>query len=588
MNAYRTPKKKSLWERIISNSFLLSLLTFLSVKLHNLLAGSFVMRMFTVSEKCDKARKSGFFANFVSFPFMRRFIPAVRRGFSEEVEKSVFVSWYRKLIKALITCSVRSLGVFLLSASLYSVLGMTIDAILNGISMTRYNDATICLLALLVSLFMLSSTKSFGEKLCESRILSTVVFDFLGVNPIAVDKTSSPKNHYAVGLFAGLACGVFSFFASPLKVTAFIIGFIVFATILYSPESGLLLSAVLIPFESNLIFFISALSLVSYLLKLFRGKRNFTVKSEDVPMLFMSVLFVIAFPNSSVLHLLIIVSSYFMASNLLRSKQLLSKAASCVSLGLAIRAFTDVLSLSCSHIIDKKLITAQFISGFIINDNVSFGLFTIVTLLGAFYTLSNRESRFSPLFKLVYLICAIVLTVLSSSDIIWLYSLIALLIFFVYRTRHLYNVTFYMLLAMPFLLFARDVFGMYNNIVPFSTVMPSIVMPDTKSFLFGGSIYGEGTYGIMISSYGIIGCAVFVLTLYLLLSRSFTSSMYQRHGLNDLCGVCVTIIAVFFIAGISINTFSSDRYLLLFLLCCGIISATGNVIPSAEVENDYI
>ncbi|NCA93511.1 hypothetical protein EOM82_09875, partial [bacterium] len=310
----------------------------------------------------------------------------------------------------------------------------------------------------LISLFLIFSKKSLGRKISESTIFSFVL-DLLGINRLAIDGEVKPVNHFPAAFFAGLAYGIAGFFLSPAKVIFYIIAVIVLLIILYSPESGLLIAMVSIPFgNEDKLFLILLSTLVSYILKLLRGKRNLTFKSEDLPALFFAFIFIIAIPAFGILQLLILVSSYFMASNLMRNVSLLKKSAYCISLGLMFKMFLQTTLFIFGYLnIDFTRIT-----GLNPGEYLYYSEFMIIAAIPfSFFLFDKKESGFHLLFRMLFIASSLFNACVSMSDGVWLFSLVCLFIYLVYRTVRFFNVLFVFVITVPVIYYIREIVSVF-------------------------------------------------------------------------------------------------------------------------------
>lgn len=583
---YRTVKKRSLFRRFINNSITVSILTYFSARLHSLLSKGILADFFASSDSLDSAKNSGLLSIAAGSIHVGAVFSVIRHNFAKSVENSRIIKLYRILIKAFFCSSVRSFGVFLLSSGLYSMLSYALKLYMTGGAARTHADALTVALMVLVSLFLLFSKKSIGRKISEGTLLSLLLFDLLGINRLAIDKDSFPADHFPAAFFGGLAYGVAVFFLSPVRALLYAGTAVILLIIIYSPESGLLATMAAIPFGSEkVLFFILLSTLISYVLKLLRGKRNLTFKSEDIPAIFFAFIFALAFPVSGTLKTLFSVSSYFMASNLMRNISLLKKSAYCVSLGL----FVNMLIQSVLFISDKTGTSSTLLAGFALENYRNGSGFMIAAAIPfSLYLFCESDSGFNVIFRLLFVVSSLFNACVFLSDEVWLFSIICIFIYLVYRTAKFFNVLFGFVLTIPIIYYIREGVSVYNYIKPFKTVGIINRLPGILPLLFGGADAGGALYGKLIESFGILGCFLGIIFLTMLLARSFTSSSLSRDdSMRNLCAVCITGILVFFLFGLSENTLDSENRILLFWTLCGLVSATGNAVARFASDEDF-
>lgn len=578
--------KKSVFRQFINNSIIVSILTYFSARLHSLFSKRALSKVFTFVDYADKSKDEGLIHLIAEKTKATTVFSAIRRGFAKSVENSFIVKLYRQLIKAFMATSVKTFGVFFMSAGLYSLLAYSIRLfVFMDVKRTQTEVVAIALMVL-ISFFLIFSKKSLGKKLIDSGIFYFFL-DLLGINRLAIDTDRQPQNHFAAAFFAGLAFGIGVFFLSPLEVIYRIAVVLTTLIILYSPESGLLISMAAVPFgNEDKLLFVLFITLVSYILKLFRGKRNLTLKSEDYPALFFALVFMYAFNGFSAIRLFIIVSSYFMASNLMRNANLLKKSIYSFALGLMIKSVV----LTTLFMFNFVNINFTAVTGILVGEFNLYSEFMIIASLPfAFYMFGERESGFHFIIRLIFVLSVLFNAAVSMSDMVWFSAVICLFIYLVYRTARFFNVAFVFALVCPILYYVRQFVLVFNTVTPFEVKKAIDGEYDMVRLLFGGGNFGgSSVYGVLAQSIGILGLALLGVFLVFLLSRSFTSALYSRKGrLRPICAILITGLSVFLVTGMSANTFETSNGLLMFWILCGLVSATGNAIPTHVSYDDY-
>ncbi len=576
-NVRTKAKKKSFIGRLVSSSLLVSLLSEWSEKLRSFISGSFLARIFDRSEKNDKNAAESFAVSTVRGAARSDAASYARHAFASGVETSAVVGIYRRFFAALSSASVRSAGVFLLSSAFYSALVCAVRVLRKTALVLLYKDIIFIVLALIASAFMIVSRKSLGAKFCQSAFLSFIFFDALGLNRMAIDSDAPPQNRFAFAFFSGLAFGVASYFFSAVTVFLYVVAALMLALIIYSPESGLLAAIILIPAaNSDIIYIVITAALVSYFFKLLRGKRNLTLKSEDIVALFAAAVFVIAFRTESAAKTAITVCVFFMASNLLRSADLLRKSAVCITLGLGVNtvfgAAESIATLfgmapgTISGVLPVRLLTHD-------------PLLTVVSVLWVFCVMHSRSFKMPSVFKVVFFTAAVLETAFSLSDTVIAAVLITTFIYFAFRSGRFFNVLFAYAAVLPLVWLVRFIVSGFVTFAPVAPLLPDLSGLSATQLLFGGAECGTNLFAVFISSFGLLGCALTLLMLLMLLSRAMAAASARAEGMRQFCAAAVASVTAILLLGVCYDTLGTRHDLVLFWALCGMISACGNVIP---------
>ncbi len=584
-NVRKAVKKKSFFGRLVSGSLLVSLLSYCSERFAAFLSGSFLARIFGCSEKIDSASSGSLTVNAVRGAVLSDTAAKIRHGFASGVESSAAVGVYRRFFAALSTASVRSAGVFLISSGFYSALVCAVRVIRGEALVLLYKEILFITLAFTAGGFMLVSKKSLGEKFCRSAFLSFVFFDALGINRMAINAGAQPRNRFAFAFFSGLSFGVASYFFTAPTVFLWILALLLLALVMYSPESGLLAAVMLIPAaDSDIIFYTITAALISYILKLLRGKRNLMFKSEDIIALFAAIVFVLAFPAESAARTAITACVFIMASNLLRSVDLLRKCAVCLALGLGVNtAAGAVESLMVLFGLAPGTVANALPVKLLLHDP----LLTVISVLWVLCVVRSRTFKMPSILKAVFFTAAVIETALLLSDAVLLTLIICTFVYFTFRSERFFNVIFAYAIILPAIWLVKFVASGVVRFEPVNVLVPQFSGLSATQLIFGGGECGANLYAAFISSFGLLGCALIVLMLFMLLSRAITSAAAPSEGMRQFCAAAVASLAAILILGLCSNTLGARQYLLLFWALCGAVSASGNAIPRHDIADDY-
>ena len=200
-----------------------------------------------------------------------------------------------------------------------------------------------------LSIFMFFSKKNIAGAIYESKALRFLLFDFLGLRIIDIAEASGMESHrgFNIPFILGMVFGVLSIFIEPIYiVSAFALLFLA-ALILSSPEAGILLVFLTLPFLSTMnLITILTLIFLSYILKLICGRRviKFTLVDFTVIAFLIFVFFggIFTVDSSSAQKMLVFVCfmlGYFVVKNTVRSPALVRKCLYSLTLSSVVVSF---------------------------------------------------------------------------------------------------------------------------------------------------------------------------------------------------------------------------------------------------------
>lgn len=300
-------KKKSVFEKFI---------IWLLATLQKSFIGKFFTSYDKASERFDKKTNGG------------RYVSGTK--FASVMEKNKVINCIPKIFQFLLRVPLRDYGIMMfltgvLVAGLYPINGMILFVNITFEMFVFGCGVSICAIPLFFS------SRSFASNVLSSKIFSFILFDFLGMDEegfrIAQDKGRVSFGAYA--FLIGTILGVLSYFLLPIYTVALVIGlFLVYCTA-RTPEIGVVVTMLLIPFVSiSFICICIAYTFICYIVKVLLGKRILKFQYFD---LWVSItIFVVVIsgidykdPVSTLFGTtinLIIMLSYFLFSNLIYSK----------------------------------------------------------------------------------------------------------------------------------------------------------------------------------------------------------------------------------------------------------------------------
>lgn len=273
----------------------------------------------------------------------------MRRFISRLFDQSLTAAIAARLRLYFMKLRLRVAGMFLLTFGVYSA---AVSLIVRLFTTEDADSGALYfgIFLAVASIPLLLSKKSIAASLTDSRV-GGIVCEYMGIRReiLGGDGTCGRMSH---GFIAGVICGTLTFAFSPPSVLGFILMLAAVCIILTVPEAGLVISAALLMWcDARVHCIILAATLVSFALKLIRGKRSFALRPSDAVCAVL-LLCVAASGLSSaedvhardIIVRLLLISAYFL---------------------------TVLLCRSCRNVI--KLLTAATVSG---------GLFAAVYVLG--------------------------------------------------------------------------------------------------------------------------------------------------------------------------------------------------------------
>lgn len=588
MNKKNSKRKKGLLVRSYENSLIISTLDAAGARLHRAVSGSAFARGFCFADRLDEAKDKSLICRAVTSSKANHFFSKIKTAFARLVESSGIVGAYRRGINGILCSQVRDIGVFLLSFGLFSL----ISTLLKAFMFDYVSDATelsfICVAAMLIiSLPMLFSKRSVASKLSESAAFSSLLSGLLGISPLALRTKLTPRAHSAIALALGTVAGSLSFVFQPVNILWTVLLATGAMTVLYSPESGLLLAIILLPFAPyTAVRIVATASAVSYLLKLLRGKRNMSISATDSVVLLFAAACICAFGPGQAASLFAASLVYLLAVNLLRSSDLFEKGINALSVGLFLPSFFAATSSVCALF---GVTLTDYIPAITFFESDSVAMITLVSAPVSLFALHKSKRRLTTVASLLFFISSTVNAVLSFSLPIWCGYAGILVVYGLFRLAKPLNTLFATLLAAPFAASALFLLYKNNDTLPFAYT-PLFSDNEFVVRLIGGAA-PQSTDSIMTaiaSGGGILLLSFFAVTVLCILSKGF-SAVYKTRldSVRLFCGsLSALIVALVYITALP-ATCGDIRIISLAFCGAGLLSGAGNVLTRRSLTEDY-
>ena len=349
MNKARKKRyRRSGFKRLVQESFVLSSTNRLSSRFVRFFESGFAAPLLRSAKKTDEfAREKITGPVFNKTGFRKNFTMPTRNAVSSGIANSRVMKTVAEIRTALLSTSLRSVGVFLLTFGIYAaaIFLLKSHVTLALGSSANADDLSFAAVAALAGVLLVC----FGEKsvlgsIGNGKTVGQLLLKCLGVNESSIDKNLSyaKRTHAGAAFLLGSLFGAATLFFTPASVIFFIFAIIVIIGIFHIPEFGLLLTAASFSFVSvKTIGVIIAVTLMSFLVKCIRLKRNLSFGTADAAMLLLFVAMSVSCITSQgsvtnrELYVLCFTSVYFLAKNLICSEKLVYQTLNALCTGLS-------------------------------------------------------------------------------------------------------------------------------------------------------------------------------------------------------------------------------------------------------------
>lgn len=547
----------------------------------------------------------------------------------------------KRLYEHICFCGARAYGIFLFTFGMFSSLGY-LGA--NLISLPYSDDLFSLIIGLVLVVFsipLLISSRSISHVIENSVITGAFFYSFLGMR--RQNRKEEVEGGFLLALSLGLFFGALGFFVSPYKILGILLIALFVGCVFASPEFGITVTVLCLPFMTYfrhptiIICSIIILCFLSYIRKLLLNKRSFTLSPCDL-FVFIFMLFylgggIISFSNgngsrNSALVFLVIISIYFLASNLLINKRTIGKVLNLVLFSGFLISLVAIYQQLSGNITANwlDLEAYSYISGRISstfdNPNV-FGSYIIMVIPLVFVNTRDKITPLSLVSRFICLCALVCALVFTWSRGAWLGAIVAVtaLLIFTFRKSPKILVALFAFIPNVLLFLPRSVTSRFSSIFSFldSNVDSSVsyrftVWKDSLALfadnMFGGVGVGTEAFKSAFLSYSSMGAeaaehshnlfleigielGIFALVAFffvlLFTCRNCFSVEFSANetSARPICAASFCGILALLVNGLFDYVWYNYRVCLLFWLLLGICNATYRIGTAEQRQIDY-
>ncbi len=331
-----------------SSSVIIGALKKASAFIYRKLETSLLGGIFTSYSKENAAAKSSASHDiYKRIRMSERVYTPVKRTVARAVENSAVLDFLRQILDWLISSSMKSYGIFVFSAALYSAIVYVFRIFYFGSAEVSASHILTLIVMLISSVLMIASRQTLASALLTSPSASFILLKVVGIRREALEGRAPRKDRFDIPFIAGLVFGIASIAVRPIALLSLILVAIVAYLVLIKPEFGVLLIIACLPFASTMLLVAAVIyTLVCFFIKVARGKRSVKFDLIDASVLIFLVLVamggIVSCADGSIRPALVycvFMLGYFLVVNLIRSREwilrcVLGVTASCTVVAL--------------------------------------------------------------------------------------------------------------------------------------------------------------------------------------------------------------------------------------------------------------
>ena len=597
-------------------SWLLFWLDRLSEIIYKAFSSGFLGYIFTAYSKEQASFENGFIRNhFTESSKIRQYFRNIKRYLSKSFENSEILKRLGETSKLLASFPLKAYGSLFFSFGLYVTLTYLIRLFLPIIETADISVAIIGVIVCIISIPMILSSDTVSGAVGRSKILGTFFKEMLGFRDesFEVDKKRSKSS---IMIIVGMFLGVLTLWVHPLIILAVLALFVLLALVIVSPEVGIIIAVLSLPFlslfESPAIVLGLLMSVVfiSYLVKLIRGKRILKFEIMDISVLLFCILIyasgtITAGGKDGFRECLLtaeFVLGYFLVVNLMRSAEWVKRCALSLVFSGTVVSFIGILQYFLGTLTKGAWIDQAYfydIKGRVVslfeNPNI-LAMYLVMVLPFAIYVMLRASVWKSKLLGFISVLSILLCIVLTWSRAAWLASVICVLLFFMIYSRKTIKYLIVSLFFLPLFSFVLPDsvtrrFMSIGNMTDSSTAYRVYNWRGTLrgclDFFWGGVGYGTTAYQEMYPQYayagleaakhshslylqilfgmGIFGLLTFAAVIFLFLQMNFEYIKNESDRKKTMTVIaCICAIIAMLVFGLFDFIWYNYRMLFLF------------------------
>ena len=278
------------------------------------------------------------------------------------IERSIILRSLDRLVKFFINCPLNMYGIFFF---MYGAVGAAVYFVAERLSVNYAGNLGWGIAGIVIafaSLPLLCTGKSLYRAAFGSRIVGKILRSYLGLEQRRKSKEKERGSTLMVyaALILGVGAGALTFFVHPATVPVLALLLVLAITVLYIPESGVLLAAGTVGiwwitgYPVLCAVLIAIITLISYASKLIRGKRVMHVRLVDFSLLLLVGVFALngLLTQGSALSMIygfgyaLLIAMYFPIVNLMRSREWLDRCYKLLAVSGTVLAVVSVLPMA--------------------------------------------------------------------------------------------------------------------------------------------------------------------------------------------------------------------------------------------------